>query len=283
MKHYMLGKKVKKQDRRNLQFARYLPMKLPNTLPGVDRASRLPAKIGMMANDRYGCCTMAAAGHMIQSWTTYAERGTQTLPDDEIVKAYLAISPNNDGAYMLDALNYWYKTGVGPDKIEAFVELAPGDLTQAKLAIQYFGGVYVGLALPASNMYGPWINPVGIGSAANGHCVNLVGYNDAKQRFKVCTWGEIWDMSYEWYQAYVEEAYATLNDISVIQASGLTPSGFKFDQLQEDLKNIKEPVSGDPIPEPVPPPVPKPPKELNIFQKLIRAIAAIFKRVYDVK
>jgi hypothetical protein len=260
--NFRLGKHVKKHDRRNLQFARYLP-KLPMPPSAIDRASRLH-NIGMMANDRYGCCTIAAAGHMVQSWTTYAERGQQNIPDSEIISAYLTISPQDNGAYMLDALNHWRKTGVGTDKIEAFVEVAPADLNQAKLAIQYFGGVYIGMALPDENLYGPWTTPTGPGNPYNGHAVNLIGYDDSRQMFKVCTWGEIWDMSYAWYQKYADECYAALNDISLAQSSGLTPSGFKWDELLNDLNHIGDPITDpviDPSPAPTPPPAPTPTPE----------------------
>lgn len=252
-----LGKHPKKFDRRTLQFTRYLPYKLPTPPPAVDRASRL-RNIGMMANDKYGNCTMAAAGHMVQSWTTYAERGTQTISDSEIIKAYLTISPNDQGAYMLDALNHWRKTGVGTDKIEAFVEVAAGDVTQAKLAIQYFGAVYLGMALPDSRIYGPWTTPAGPANPYNGHAVCLIAYDDKREMFKVATWGEIWDMSYAWYQTYVDEAYAVLNDISLIKSSGLTPSGFNWETLQGDLSRIGEPIV-DPVPPPAPTPEPTPP------------------------
>lgn len=258
--NFRLGKHVKKHDRRNLQFARYLP-KLPMPPPAVDRASRLPLNIGMMANDQYGDCTIAAAGHMVQSWTTYAERGMQTIPDDEIVKAYLTISPKDEGAYMLDALNHWHKIGVGTDKIEAFVEVAPADLTQAKLAIQYFGAVYIGMALPDEATFGPWTTVTGPGNPYNGHAVCLIAYDDSREMFKVCTWGEIWDMSYAWYQKYADECYAALNDISLAQSSGLTPSGFKWNELLNDLNHIGDPVTDpviDPSPAPSPPPAPTP-------------------------
>jgi hypothetical protein len=256
-KKFRLGKHVKKHDRRNLQFSRYLPLSLPMPPKSVDRASRLPANIGMMANDQYGDCTIAAAAHMVQSWTTYAERGTLTIPDADIVSAYLSISPNDQGAYMLDALNLWYKTGVGPDRIEGFVEVAPADLIQAKLAIQYFGALYIGMGLPDENLYGPWTTPTGDKNPYNGHAVCLIGYNDETQMFKVCTWGEIWDMSYEWYKKYTDEAYAALNDISLIQASGKTPSGFEWNTLIRDIAHIGDPIA-DPVPIPAPEPLPVP-------------------------
>lgn len=265
-----LGKQPKKYDRRTLQLGRYLPL-LPAPPAVVDHASRLPADLGQMGNDRYGSCTISAAGHMVQSWSVYAERGLQTIPDDQIIATYLAISPRDQGAFMLDALNYWRKTGVGPDKIEAFVETAPSDLTQAKLAIQYFGSCYIGMALPDVNTFGPWTTPSGRPNPYNGHAVNLCAYDDGRQMFKVATWGEIWDLSYSWFQAYADECYAVLNDLSLIAASGATPEGFKWTALQEDMAHLKDPVTppSPPPPPPVPvpeptPPVPEPPAPVPV-------------------
>lgn len=251
MANHKLGKLPKKSDIRTLQFARYLK-KLPVPPVSVDRASRLPLNVGMMGNDEYGSCTITAAGHQIQSWTLYAERGMLTIPTAEIIRSYLTISPDDTGAYMLDALNYWRTTGVGGDNVEAFIELGGGDLTQAKLAIHHFGGVYIGMALPSGdNTFGPWIDAAGEPNPYNGHAVNLVAYDDETEMFKAMTWGEVWDMSYAWYQRYSDEAYALLNDISLIKATGMTPSGFDWAQLEYDLDHIGDPVV---LPDPPPPP-----------------------------
>lgn len=284
-KNFRLGKHPPKLDRRNLKLKSYLPVALPAPPPAVDRASRL-RNIGMMANDQYGDCTIAGAGHMVQSWSVYAERGQQNIPDSEIVKAYLAISPNDDGAYMLDALNYWRKTGVGTDKIEAFVEVEPRNVMQAKLAIQYFGAVYIGMALPDKNLYGPWTEPTGPGNPYNGHAVCLVAYDDTRKVFKACTWGEIWDMSYSWYESYADECYAVLNDLSLIQASGLTPSGFDWNKLQGDLNRLGDPIT-DPVPTPeptpTPTPVPTPEPSKSFWQKIIDFIKSLLSWIFPSK
>jgi len=254
MKH--LGKHPKKTDHRTLMFARYM-LKLPAPYLVVDHASKLGTSIGMMGNDKYGDCTVAAAGHQIQSWTAYSGDGILTLSDAAILAAYKVLSANDDGAYMLDVLNYWRKTGIGGDKIEAFVETGTGDLTQAKLAIEYFGSLYIGMSLPDTNTFGPWnvLEPTWKPNPNNGHCVALVGYDDTKKMFKVCTWGEVWDMSYAWYQKYVDESYAVLNDIELSKASGKSPEGFDWTALQDDLNHIGDPVVVPPAP-PTPPPTP---------------------------
>lgn len=256
----LLGKHPKKTDRRTLQFARYLDTrKLPAPPAVIDHASKLPKDVGNMGNDRYGDCTFAAAGHMIQSWSIYADYPMKTVPDKDITDAYFVLSPNDEGCYMLDVLNYWRKTGVGGDYIEAFVETAAASITQAKLAIQYFGSLYIGMALPNVNTFGPWDvkNPTWPANPSQGHAVCLLGYNDSTSMFKVATWGAIVNMSYDWYKKYVDECYACLNDIS-LNALGVSPEGFNMAALQIDLAHIGDPIP-DPVPVPPPPPPPPPP------------------------
>lgn len=255
-----LGKHPKKTDRRTLQLARYLDARhLPTPPEKIDHASRLPSNIGMMGNDKYGDCTIAAIGHMVQSWTVYADFPITTIPDSEITKAYFELSPNDEGCYMLDVLNYWRKTGVGGDKCEAFVETAAANITQAQLAIQYFGNLFIGMGLPNTNTFGPWDvkKPTWPANPANGHAVCLIGYDNAKEVFKVATWGQVWDMSYGWFKKYVDEGYAILNDVS-LNATGLTPEGFDLTALQNDLAHLGDPVV-DPTPTPIPVPVPPTP------------------------
>lgn len=244
------GKHPKKFSHKNLLMARYMPM-LPTPPSAVDRSGRLPADIGMMLNDKYGICAVAAAAHQIQSWTTYAERGMLTIPDADLLKDYFVLSPNDDGCYLLDVLNYWRKTGIGGEKIEAFVEVSPANMTEHELAIDHFGGVYIGMSLPDINTFGPWLVPNGPPNPWNGHGVELLSYDRTTRMFKVATWGEIWDVSYEWIIAYCDEGYAVLDDISLIIASGKSPSGFNWAQLQADLLHIKDPVT-PPAPDPVP-------------------------------
>ena len=250
---HKLGKLQKKYDKRNLQFARYIS-ELIEPPKKIDHASRLPSNIGMMANDQYGDCTVAAAGHMVQSWSTYAERGLLTIGDDEILDAYFEVSPNDEGAYMLDVLKLWRNNGVGTDKIEAFAEIAPADLTQAKLAIQYFGSAYLGVALPDINTFGPWTepNPTWAPNPYNGHAICALAYDDSTRMFDVATWGKVVKMSYGFYQKYMDEGYAVLNDLSIIIATGKSPEGFNWAALQDDLGHIKDPVTP---PEPTSDPV----------------------------
>jgi len=242
--HKMLGKTPKKHDARNLLMSRYLLPELPKPLAAMDHYSKLPANIGMMGNDKYGDCTIAAAAHAVQEWTLYAGKPMQTIPDSAILSAYKTLSPRDQGCAMLDVLNYWRKTGVGGEKIEAFIETATGDLTQAKLAIELFGSHYIGMSLPRHNTEGPWTagHPRSRPDPYLGHCVVLLGYDDATKMFKAATWGEVVDMSYGWFRKYVDESYAILDNV-MLSNTGKSPEGFDWAALQDDLAHIHDPVT----------------------------------------
>ena len=43
---------------------------------------------GMMLNDQLGCCTIAAVGHAVQTWTANAMGRELTVPDSAILEHY---------------------------------------------------------------------------------------------------------------------------------------------------------------------------------------------------
>lgn len=81
-----LGKKPAVFDSRTLRFGNYLTAKLP---PPPDAANwgKNVASWPMYLNNKYGDCTCAAAGHMIETWT--AATGKEKSPTDaQILKFY---------------------------------------------------------------------------------------------------------------------------------------------------------------------------------------------------
>ena len=110
----------------------------------------------MFLNDELGDCTVAAAAHMIQQWTFFAEK--PFIPtDQDVLKAYKAVSgyvpglPETDnGTCLLDVLNYWRKTGIGNHKIFAYAQVDYTNAEERRLAIELFGNLYVGVQLPVA-------------------------------------------------------------------------------------------------------------------------------------
>jgi hypothetical protein len=229
----MLGKLPPKSDARTLTLERYL---LPQVTPParVDRSSRVQ-HWPMYANDRLSDCTCAAAGHMVQSWTAYARRRELVLPWRDVVASYYAITGGSDGgAYCLDVLKHWRKAGIAGDRIVAFARLRNSDVAQAKVAIDLFGSCYLGFALPkfALRPGARWDAGDGRPNEKNGHCVPAVGYD--AERLYVVTWGRLKPVSWDFYNAYMDEAYAVLNR-DWLSKTRTAPSGFNLRQLQRDL------------------------------------------------
>jgi hypothetical protein len=202
----------------------------------------------MYDNDRYGDCTCAAVGHMIQAWTASAKGKTTTPSVQSILKLYEHFTPPGpeNGCNMLDVLKYWRSPGVGGHKITAFARLEPRNTTEAMDALALFGGCYIGVALPNFAVSGPdlsqipWVvppqGPTGDAApnAENGHCINAVAYD--QRNVYVVTWGAVKSMSWEFYKAYSDESYALLSGDFL--ANGKSPAGFDENQLKSDLNEI---------------------------------------------
>jgi hypothetical protein len=209
----------------------------------------------MYLNDVIGDCVPAAAGHMVEQWTTYA--GLPVIPTDaDILKVYEDIGgyvpddPSNpqtnasdNGATMLDMLNYWRKTGVAGHKILAYVQVNPKNADEVRTAIYLFGNLFTGIQLPTSVQgFERWIvpdggmaSPVGVPGSWGGHCIPIVA--DSPRSRTCVTWGGLLKMSPNFMLDYVDEAFAVLS-LQWIEKNGLSPSHFNLAQLEADLKIV---------------------------------------------
>lgn len=245
---YRLGKHPPVTDPRTLHFAKYLTPGVPAPPVSIDYG----AKVGnwpMYFNDQYGDCTCAAAAHMIQNWTANASK--EVTPPPEVVLGFYehfvgTPPPPDDGLDMLSVLKYWRQTGLDSHKIEAFAAVKLGSMAEAQAAVDLLGSLYIGVALPDFATQGdmvtvPWVLPAtgAVGDAAqnpaNGHCIPAVGY-DAHNLF-VVTWGALKSMSWEFYTAYADEAFAVMSE-DFIGPGGKTPGGLDVTALREDLHQL---------------------------------------------
>lgn len=252
MQAVKLGKLSPRHDPRTLQFAQYLPSSLPKPADSCDWSPAVK-NWPMMANDRLGDCTCAAAGHLIQDWSfNRSQKDPKPFPpftptDAQIVAAYSQITgynsatgENDNGAVELDVLKFWKKHGIAGQKISAYVALEPGNLDHVKYSIILLGGCYIGVSLPLSAQNQPDVwSVVGGHSAApgswGGHAVCPVGYD--LQFVYFISWGKLMKMTWQFWLKYVDEAYAILSP-EWIESNKVAPSGFRLDQIQADLKLI---------------------------------------------
>jgi len=246
-----LGKHPPVFDERNLVFGKYLKKaELPPTPSRENYGEKVPTW-PMYANDRYGDCTCAAAGHMIQNWTATASAEV-TPPEPTVVSFYEHFvgtpPPEDAGCNMLQVLKYWRSHGLDGHKVHAFAELGAQNLDQTRTAVHLLGSVYIGVALPNFAVKQgvdirkiPWVVPEGgaVGEAApnpqNGHCIPAVGYDE--NVLYVVTWGEVKTMSWGFLEAYADEVYAVLS-LDFLNAAGHDSAGFDLAQLEADLGQL---------------------------------------------
>jgi hypothetical protein len=249
-----LGKRPARHDPRTLLLASYITPALPTPPASCDLTAKVGSSWGMMDNDQIGDCTCAAAGHLIMEWTANAKPKMFTPTDKQIVAAYSAITgynpttgANDNGAVEIDVLNYWRQTGIAAHKIGAYVALEPANHTHIMDSVYIFEGCYIGLQLPISAQaqiqnHQPWSVPPGGATGEGepgswgGHAVPIVAY-DARGLTCV-TWGALQTMTWTFWEAYCEEAYAILSN-DYLTAKEETPAGFNLAQLQEDLKDLQ--------------------------------------------
>ena len=245
--NYKLGKTPVRQDPRTLRLARYM-RDLPEPPDMVDWGRAVP-HWGMMANDVLGDCTCAAVGHLIQTWSANALEAELTIPDDDIIALYKAVSlyspedpASDEGAAELDVLRFWRAHKIGGVNIAAFAAIETNKTRLVRQAIDLFGGIYVGLQLPKScedeELWAiPPDGPVGLGEPGSlgGHAVIVIAYDE--DGLECITWGARQRMSWPFWATYCDEAYAVLSP-EWIEAQGIAPCGFDFAQLQHDLAEI---------------------------------------------
>jgi hypothetical protein len=240
-----LGRLPKRHDVRTLELDKYLPTVLPDT-PDVDDWSTRLTDLGPMLNNSIGDCGVAAPGHAEQAWTSQTE--TQLIiPDEQILTAYKDISgfdgtPATDvGVNMLDVNKYWRTKGIGGKTIKNFSILKSQNHEHVDFAIHAYGGIYGGLNLPLScqnqAMWG--LTPGGTEGdptpgSWGGHAIWIIGRDKIRRVYKFISWGLLMEMTYDFWDACGDEAYACLSNTDWAEER-LAPSGIDEAALENDL------------------------------------------------
>lgn len=241
-KRVRTGKREPRHDPRTLRFGSYITG-LPEYPRPLTRSQLVPLdEWGMMANDDYGDCTCAAAGHAEQITSATISNGAtiHTPTDEQVLDAYWGTGDEDDGRYSLDVLNYWRKTGIGGSKAYAFVELDLDDFFhQFRHAIHLFGFVYLGLDLPqTAATQAEWRYVDGPGNKPGswgGHAVIATDYR--RRDLTSVSWGELIKIGWRFIEHYCDEAYAVILP-DWLDASGHSVEGFDLAALNSDLAKL---------------------------------------------
>jgi hypothetical protein len=251
-----LGKKLGHvEDPRTLRLANLLTPDLPK--PPFDYQLGRGFDVPMFANDQYGDCTCVSHGHRILVQERHARQRETPISTDDVLAAYSAVTgfdpdrPETDnGAYMLDVLNYMRRTGMGREKdgtrhqITAYAKVDHTDLQEVRTAIALFGGLYIGIWLPLSAQWQDlmaWDLPsegdAGDGTPGSwgGHAVYANGYD--RRGVDFYTWSEPAHMTWEFWTNYVDEAYAVISE-DFFRKTGKSSRGFDTAQLNAFLRGL---------------------------------------------
>lgn len=256
-RHLPLGKRIPRHDARTLQIAKYLTPRLPDPPRAVAWTVACDEHWPMYANDRVGDCTCATAAHLIQAWTANGQAKEIEVSERSVLDFYTKVTgydparPSTDkGAVELDVLRAWRKTGIvglrgRVHKIGAFAAVSLSDRILVEDSIHLFGGIYTGFALPESAQeQSVWDVPPGgtrrgkgkVGSWG-GHAVPILDYDP---RGLTCiTWGKAQRMTWSFFKAYCDEAYAILSEDFLSSKTKKTPAGFDLETLRRDLDLVK--------------------------------------------
>jgi hypothetical protein len=230
-------------NHRILKMAKYVKA-MPPAPDAVDYGTRIKSW-GMMMNDSLGDCTCACAGHLIMAWSSMT--GTEIdPPDNAILKAYEDVggykpgNPNTDnGCIETDVLNYWVSTGIAGNKACCFAAINTKNHSEVKLAAYMFGGIYLGVGLPLTAQNQTVWSTVsttgyGVPNSWGGHAVPVLAYNPSI--LSVITWGNRLNMTWDFWDNYVDEAYAIINTSWLV--GDKCPAGFDLPTLHEDIKQL---------------------------------------------
>lgn len=202
---------------------------------------------GTLGNSVCGDCTIAGAGHAIMASEFHLPFVDQvTFTTDEVVRQYSAITgydpatgQNDTGCVEAEVLQLWRTSGLfGGQKIEAFAPVEPHSVLAVHRAIAFYGASYIGVQLPQSaeeqfQAGKPW-TVVPDSPIVGGHCIVPVGY-DASGIYCV-TWGQVVEVSWPWWETYVDEVWAVLFAADVEAHRG--PTGLDLQALNADLDQL---------------------------------------------
>jgi hypothetical protein len=222
---------------------------LPPPPPAADYSHNLD-HLGMMDNDRISDCTAAMCGHAIQTWTSLTSNEV-IVPDNVILQfysnqsGYVIGDPMTDnGAVLSEVLLYWYKNAIYGHALAGFASIRPGNRTSMRDAIYLFGACAIGIQLPLAVDKGEdWILPQGQSLTDNwavgswgGHAIPAIAYND--ETLSVISWGKLLQVSWDFMDAYCDEAYGLLSKDWLTKLDN-SPPGFNWQALQDDMNALR--------------------------------------------
>ena len=198
----------------------------------------------MACNDQEGDCTIAAVVHTDQA-TASLESETYVYPGDPAVHTeYRTLSGGGDtGLAEPVVLSKWSAkpNGLFGKVLYAYAPLNVKHTKAIKQVVGLVGAVYTGVLVPSPAQeqfqdHQPWhlTHTSADSDIEGGHAVPIVGYSATGPI--VVTWGQLQEVTWEWWLTYAEESYAVITE--EIAAKG-SLHGFDLAALKRDIDSLK--------------------------------------------
>jgi hypothetical protein len=194
-------------------------------------------------NHQKKTCVPAAAAHLVQNWTTLANRPTIQIELNTVLQALTEAAPDKNpvnGCRMEDFLKNWRQVGFGGHRITNAVKINKiKDEQVLRSIIYFFGGCMIGLQMPLSaKKSNTWLYP----SASpyldsqrwGGHCIAVFGYD--KHYFYGVHVGKPVTLSVNFFRQFNDELYAVISDGDWASQETATPTDPR--QSLDDLNNL---------------------------------------------
>ena len=210
---------------------------------------------GAKGNNRYGCCVVSGAVHNKQAVSFVDGEMVLDIPDDELIRVYLSLSPGDNGLVISRFLK-WQTARTDQWKIDAYGATNPRDPAEVKKCVWWLGGVTLGIGVPSQwkNIKNGFVwDAVGYYRGVS-HDVVAVDYNE--RGLEIITWGYRGTITWAGLAEQCGEAWAMLPPEWYGQDSK-SPPGLDVKGLRSYIAQITG--QPDPYPQPEPPTPPTPP------------------------
>lgn len=220
-------------------LAHYLTQPLPEPPAAVDAPE---LAYPMACNDQAGDCTIAGVVHTDQALAALTNEPWTYPGDETVLSEYFSLTGGQDtGLNETDVLRVWQQNGLFGRQLAAFAPLAIRHTVTIRQAIALCGAVYTGVLVPAPAQQQfangePWdlTGTPADSQIEGGHCVPAVGYGP--DGLVVVTWGRLQRVTWRWWLAYSEEAYAVIT--AELKERG-SLRGVDFQALESDLGRLE--------------------------------------------
>jgi hypothetical protein len=200
---------------------------------------------GMLGNDTHGDCTIAGIAHGQMVWNWATSSGIPPFTDNQIISQYMTLTGGADnGLDPVVVAQWWQNTGLTDNlgtvhRIRSFTALDNVEQCIEAAFLFGFSGLAVWMPSTAEEQFAagePWSDTSGDPLQNEGHFIPLVGRNSAGD-LMVVTWGRLQGVTEAWLQKYLGGGVAYTSQ-EYMMASGLSPEGFDFAQLDSDLASL---------------------------------------------